>query len=297
MNIDYPIIYEIARNTYAVNEFGMSSFFILVGETRGLVIDCGCGSFDTRDLVERLCPLPYDVVITHGHGEHCGGMGFFEKVWIHPADMDMARDTEQLMDRLYENKNIWDSPEKRGILYLLPGRRKWTYPAQDRGARDFYNFKHIEFRGLESIPEFLPLRDGQTFDLGGGRIVSVLHLPGHSKGHCVFIDSGERLLFSGDACCSSYNIREVSLNTALKGFLRLWERRTEYDRNFSGHTASGSDTAGFSLPYFILTDCIEACRIVLNGTADTKSGYLAHNSVRLYYNPERLLDPGELPAE
>lgn len=296
MNVDYPIIYEIACKTYAVNEFGMSSFFILVGTERGLVIDCGCGSFRARNLVEQLCPLPYDVVITHAHGEHCGGMGFWEKVWIHPDDMEAARDVDQLLDRLYQNRAIWESPQERGTLFPLYSGEKWTYPAYNLGARDFYSFKHINFLGLEQLPEFLPLKDGQIFDLGGGRIISTLHLPGHSEGHCVFIDSKERILFSGDACSSNLSVRSCSLNTTLKSLLKLREHRSEFDRNFCSHTACGSDTAGFSLPPFVLDDCIEACRNVLNCTLFSGNGHLVYRSVCLIYDPGRLLDEGELPV-
>lgn len=41
--------------------------------------------------------------------------------------------------------------------------------------------------------------DGETFDLGGGRIVHVLEAPGHSPGHLALWDPSSRALVIGDA--------------------------------------------------------------------------------------------------
>ena len=42
------------------------------------------------------------------------------------------------------------------------------------------------------------LHDGDQVDLGGGRIITVYHTPGHSPGHLCFWDSQRGFLFSGD---------------------------------------------------------------------------------------------------
>ena len=43
MGIRKPEVLEIARKTYAINEFGMVTCYLLIGEERGLLIDCGTG--------------------------------------------------------------------------------------------------------------------------------------------------------------------------------------------------------------------------------------------------------------
>lgn len=293
MNIDYPIIYEIANRTYAVNEFGMVTFYILAGEDRGLVIDCGCASFDAKSLIEHLCPVPYDVVITHAHGEHCNGMGFFGHVWLHPLEMDFVSDLDDIFDRMYHNSAIWEGAKKRGLTLLMPDGTPWTYPSQDKGARDFYNFKNINFTEFDHFPQFLPLFDGQEFILDKNRRVTVIHLPGHTAGHCAFLDSGSRILFSGDGCCPNQSIRGTSVKTALQGFRHLSSFRQYFDRNFSSHMASGADTAGFSVPLPVLDDCIEACCSLLDGTADIRDRHYVHQgAVRLRFDPAWIFDGG-----
>ena len=81
--------YEFADGIYEINEFDCVSVFVIVGSTRALVIDCGTGIGDLRWVIEnKITDKPYDVVATHNHGDHIGGAGFFDSIYIHPADMD-----------------------------------------------------------------------------------------------------------------------------------------------------------------------------------------------------------------
>ena len=61
---------EIARDTYVINEAGMAAMFLVIGEERALLIDTGVGMTDLPALIRSLTPLPYDVVLTHGHLDH-----------------------------------------------------------------------------------------------------------------------------------------------------------------------------------------------------------------------------------
>ena len=289
MNIDYPILYEIAHKTYAINEFGMITFFVLAGRERGLVIDCGCASFDAKSLIDHLCPVPYDVAITHAHGEHCNGMGFFDQVWMHPLEMDAAGDMDQIFDRMYHNSSIWEGTARRHYHVPLPDGSIWTYPAQDRGAKNFYDFKNIDFTEFNHFPEFLPLQDGQEFRLDSSRRIKVIHLPGHTPGHCAFLDLDQRILFSGDGCCPNLNVRGTDVQTAYRGLLNLNRHRQKFDRVYCSHTASGADTAGLSLPPSIVDDCLEACRSLLDGTGVvSEQHFVYHGNVRLRFDPDHL---------
>lgn len=305
MAINYPIIYEIAYQTYDINEFGMASFFVLVGENRGLVIDCGCGSFDARGLVEKLCPLPYDVVITHAHGDHCGAMSQWDKVWLHPREFDFAHNTEHLVDMLHQNPALWRGAMERGIHIPMADGSEWNYPSSNMGAKEFYELDDLKFMGFKRMPQFLPLTDGQIFDLGGGRVVETVYVPGHGAGHCAFIDPSVRILFSGDCCNYNLGLGRTSVNTALKGLLNLASHRHKFDRNFNGHTAPGADTAGFSMPPTTLDDCIAACRSIINGTAEVtessaenfKRAVVHYGAVQVGFNPQRIIDEGEEPVD
>ena len=83
--------YEIEDGIYEIDEFDCVSVFVIVGEKRALVVDTGTGIGDLKWIIEeKITDKPYDVVLTHNHGDHTGGAGFFDEVWIHVADMDWS---------------------------------------------------------------------------------------------------------------------------------------------------------------------------------------------------------------
>ena len=43
MGIRHPLIHEISKDTYLINEFGLVNMYVLVGSERSLVIDAGMG--------------------------------------------------------------------------------------------------------------------------------------------------------------------------------------------------------------------------------------------------------------
>ena len=201
MGISRPIVSEIAYRTYAINEFGMATCFLLEGTERGLLIDTGCGMYNIREIADELSTLPYDVVLTHGHGDHVAWMDQWEEVWLHPADWDMVS-----LERLEQNKAMIS-----------------RYPAMMAafGSFDAYDIRPEQARYPDTLPRLIPLEEGHIFDLGGGRKVEVIHTPGHTPGEVVLIDDASRILFSGDACNPNLGIRASSVNTALKGLLKV----------------------------------------------------------------------------
>ena len=280
MGISKPIVSEIAYHTYAINEFGMATCYMLVGMERGLLIDTGCGMYPMREIADELCHLPYDVVLTHGHGDHVASMDQWDEVWLHPADWESVS-----LERLDQNiAMLQHYPEMMAKF----------------GSFDAYDIKPEQIRYPRTLPKLKPLAEGQVFNLGG-RSVEVIHTPGHTPGEVVLIDEFSRILFSGDACNPNLGIRGASINTALKGLLKVKEQESRFDRNFNGHIGYGGSTVNISMPETNLDDDIEIFRRILSGTADVqmmdgpmgRSGVVVYHGVRVSFNPDRLIDPGE----
>ena len=53
-------------------------------------------------------------------------------------------------------------------------------------------------------PDALGFADGERFDLGGGLRVEVVHLPGHTRGHCGFLVEPDGVFFVADVDLSSF---------------------------------------------------------------------------------------------
>ena len=133
MPINTPVVIEIDRKTWLIQEYGLACCYALLGEHSGLLIDTGCGRMNIKRLAERLFEgRPYDVVLTHGHPHHAGGARQFDAVYC----------AEGLSNACGED-----------------------YISMDFHAPDFYfNPKNTEA---------LPLFTGDIFDLGSREVVCI----------------------------------------------------------------------------------------------------------------------------
>lgn len=140
---------------------------LIVGEERALLIDTGFGVGDLRGAVESLTDKPVDVVNTHFHGDHSAGDGQFAEIWCHK----------------------YDAPYLRAVMADGSGKRMLP-PESCYKKEDVVPIRPVRV---------LEMEDGHRFNLGNGREVEVIHMPGHAAGGCMLLDHGTGMLFSGDA--------------------------------------------------------------------------------------------------
>lgn len=151
---------------------------LLVWRRSAVLIDTGLGGVSARlrTLIGQLGLPPaalQAILLTHGHLDHTGGLAAIKgwsnaPVFAHPA--------EQLhIDGVYPY---------RGAARIC-------------GALEAVGRVLCRYRPVKID---VPLRDGDELPFWGG--LRVLHLPGHTAGHCGFFSERERLLFSGDLFAS-----------------------------------------------------------------------------------------------
>ena len=242
--------YECRQGIYEIDEFDCTEVFVIVGEERALVVDTGTGIGDLKGLIEeRITDKPYDVVLTHNHVDHMGGAGWFDKVYIHPYDMEHPDPT---------------------FPPALEGRKLFAGVIRE-GSGKYYAYTEEDIRPWPKEPEMLPLRDGQIFDLGG-RKVTVWFCPGHTNGEVVLIDDLSRTLICGDACngnwlfdCSMSEDPRESAKTAVEALKRIYNMRDQYDVMINSH----HDFRGYGspLPDDMLPNLITLMEQVLSGDA------------------------------
>jgi len=176
-----PGIHSI-RGKFA-GEFGFIASYLIVSEGEALIIDPGTAG-DPGDNIEKTMKnlgLNHKsdligIVCTHGHPDHAGGAGHLRKatdapIMIHGEDADLLRDPQSFLnDRL-----LMDRVQRLAMKF-------------DKGPL------RINYRGFE--PDEL-LTAGQRIQIGDLSL-RVIHTGGHSAGHCVFYESTQKILFSGD---------------------------------------------------------------------------------------------------
>ncbi|XP_020366397.1 metallo-beta-lactamase domain-containing protein 2 [Rhincodon typus] len=170
---------EVSNGLYLIRERFFeagkrANIWLLQGSQRDLVIDTGLG---LRNLPNYLMSVgligtkPVLAVVTNIHFDHSGGLHHFDRVAVHRAEASalMRGDNFETATWLYD----WEV--KR------PPHRGWR-------AKNYR---------VQSVAPDRILDDGDIINLGN-RQLTVLHMPGHSRGSICLHDQENRILFSGD---------------------------------------------------------------------------------------------------
>lgn len=95
MNIGYKVN-KLDEHTWQIEETNHRLrvwMYLLEGTEKAVIIDTGIGNIPLGSIVKELTDLPVEVINTHYHGDHVGGNGDFEIVYLGAADRPGYEDT------------------------------------------------------------------------------------------------------------------------------------------------------------------------------------------------------------
>jgi hydroxyacylglutathione hydrolase len=162
---DYWAVQNIDANTYALGEpryYQANYAYLIVGGRRALLFDAGSGTRAITGVVTSLTHLPVMVMPSHLHFDHTGGIAPFMSV----AMIDLP-------DIRADVTNGRLTPSRYEYLGMIDGLVPPTF----------------------SVTEWV--KPGTTIDLGG-RVLRVLHVPGHTPSSVALYDAATHQLFAGD---------------------------------------------------------------------------------------------------
>jgi glyoxylase-like metal-dependent hydrolase (beta-lactamase superfamily II) len=143
------------------------------------------------------------VLISHCHEDHVAGCHLYHDLpWhLHEADLAGIRSLDGMLA-------IYGFPDaiEAGWREALVSRFHYTPNA-----------------------DAIAYRDGDVFDLGGGARIHVIHLPGHTRGHCAFLIEPDGVLYLGDIDLSSFGPYYGDAWSSLEAFERSLARVREID--------------------------------------------------------------------
>ncbi|WP_223623961.1 MBL fold metallo-hydrolase [Microbacterium sp. EST19A] len=166
-----------------VHEFLRANIWLIRGETRNLVVDTGLGVAALREEVPELFAGDPVLVVTHAHLDHMGSAHEFDVILAHPAERTDSPVGDTVVGPLLASQ-----------LGLSLGDE--AMPEVLLTARPHPDFDPLVHR-LRPTPATGDLLDGETIDLGD-RILTALHLPGHTSGSLALYEAKTGALFSGD---------------------------------------------------------------------------------------------------
>jgi glyoxylase-like metal-dependent hydrolase (beta-lactamase superfamily II) len=181
---------------------------LLVRDDINCLLDNSPGKTDLEYLIKQ----PVDVIInSHGHIDHylCNEWFPDSKVYMHQADQSITQSAEKYLEAfglttLTQNP-VWQQ------LYLT----------------------NVKYRTTKIDQEIC---EGQSIDLGATKL-KVLHLPGHSPGHCGFLFPDQGFIFTADIDVSNFGPWYANLNSSIVDYVKSIERVMAMKPDFiiSGH--------------------------------------------------------------
>ena len=158
-------------------------------------------AFDTPPVANRIGPA-FDevdmVILGHVHEDHMAGLHRVPRasVHVHEEDVAAARSWEGLA------AHFGYDPDAMGAF-----RRKIE--------REF---------NYVPRPDAIAYRDGERWDLGGGVSVQAIHMPGHTRGHCVLLVQPGGIAFIGDIDLTGFGPYYGDATSDLRAFRRSIRR-------------------------------------------------------------------------
>ncbi|MBE6759353.1 MAG: MBL fold metallo-hydrolase [Ruminococcaceae bacterium] len=152
----------------------------------------------------------------------------------------------------------------------------WIHPDDAELAQFFFDMvkDKADAMGLKPCP-FRWLEIGQKFDLGGGTVLEVVPLVGHTKGSIALLDRRRRVMFTGDGMnphiwmqldeSQGISVLQASLRAILRDY------GDAFDRILYGHAHDGyTDKA-------LINKLIDGCQQLLDGKTEGDAPYQWHN--------------------
>jgi len=153
--------------------------------------------------VEMKAKLVDRILVSHAHEDHIAGHGLYPTATVHAHHEDLpgVHSLEGLFGIYVEDPADIDPDLAHTIV------TDFTYTAR---------------------PDATGFAGGETFDLGGLR-VEVVHLPGHTRGHCGFLVEPTGVFFVADVDLSSFGPYYGDHWSDLEDFERAMARCREID--------------------------------------------------------------------
>ncbi len=204
-----------------VHEFLRSNIWHIKGSRRDLVVDAGLGVTSLRRELPHLFSNHPLLIVTHAHLDHAGAAHEFADRWSHPSERLDVPPPASLRGPDLARLLGFDAADAPTIyLSALPTSR--------------YQIDDFE---VSPAPSTVDLADGAQIDLGD-RVLSLLHLPGHTPGSCVLFDRDNGALFSGDVIYDDYLLDDLH-GSDIADYRTSMEKLRELDVNvvYPGHGA------------------------------------------------------------
>lgn len=202
LKIENFTILKKSEHIFHINDGTPSFVTFVIGKKNALLVDTSWGIENLRNFIEEVFAIPYKVVNTHGHPDHCFGNFQFDEVLVPEKDVDVYSEIKNFS----KNRDAYIKDEKKT---LSPEKMRF--------------------------PKLKTISEGETFDLGEITVTSV-PLYSHTHGSLGYLINEEKILLSGDAINTNvwlFMKESLSLEDCLKTYEKA--KHFEFEKILGSH--------------------------------------------------------------
>lgn len=182
---DWFDVYELVPGIFSIHEphqWQEIISYLIVGDQQAVLFDTGNGIANMKTLVDRITDKPVIVVNSHSHSDHVGDNHRFETVLALETDYGI-RNSEG-----FGNEEVREELSAEAVCKALP-----KGVTQDSFVVPPWKISRF-------------VEDGDEIDIGG-RVLEIVHTPGHSPDSLMLLDRASGFLWTGD----TYHPRDIWL--------------------------------------------------------------------------------------
>jgi glyoxylase-like metal-dependent hydrolase (beta-lactamase superfamily II) len=194
--VSWFCVQEVVPGVWLLGEPQHVYTWLVTGSDRAVILDTGMGIEPIRPVAEDVTQKPLSVVNTHYHFDHIGGNYEFDEIAIHEIGAALIEQAvpRELLDAYvdYAERQLQALADYRTLdseyFWLLSSE---SVPRPFPGGFDGQAWTIRPTKATQM------LADGDLIDLGG-RVLTVIHAPGHSPDGICLLDEHNGLLFGAD---------------------------------------------------------------------------------------------------
>jgi len=191
---------QVRQHVWRIEEkyfdsWNKANIYFIQGDDKDLLVDTGVGIFDLAQYLDSTAGLrkhcrekPLDVVLTHTHFDHSGGLHQFDRHSV--AALHVHRCESSVV-----TTSAGGGVDAIGAAASNMKTAAWvTYDEVRPKPRPDWSSRQYHVPVVSKVRE---IDEGFSFDLGNFHL-DVIHLPGHTIGSIGLIDRSAGLLVTGD---------------------------------------------------------------------------------------------------
>lgn len=132
-------ITQLKDNMWVVETDDKTTMYVVEGTQKAMLIDVGTKTRKLDSIIRLITKKPLVVMITHAHHDHAGNIGFFDEIWLHPADTILLNRSFKGKVNFVNDGDIFDLGGTQIEVVHTPGHTPGSIVLIDRKAGICYS--------------------------------------------------------------------------------------------------------------------------------------------------------------